>query len=162
MQLDLTETQSMMRAGIAGLLAREMSWERVRDTRDGGGIDDALWSSLAAAGWLSLPFADGVESSLLDAALLLAEVAKSGAVVPFLETIACSLVLAENAGDEQLDDLRRGVEAGTVTFAPAVGGAETAAVAGGVVSGVRRFVDFGQACTHHLVAAMEDGERCLF
>jgi alkylation response protein AidB-like acyl-CoA dehydrogenase len=162
MQLDLTETQSMMREGIAGLLARELSWERVRETRDGGGVDDALWSSLAAAGWLSLPFAGGVESPLLDASLLLAEVAKSGAIVPFLETIACSFVLAETAGDDQLDDVRRGVEAGTVTFAPAVAGAETAAVAAGVLSCVRRFVDFGQACTHHLVAATEDGEHLLF
>src|ERR1700704_6627116 len=126
MQLDLTETQGLMQAGIAGLLAREMSWERVRDTRGGGGVDDALWSSLAAAGWLSLPFADGYEVPLLDAALLLAEVAKSGAVVPFLETIACAFVLAENAGDGELDDLRQGVEAGTVTLAPAVAGVPTA------------------------------------
>src|SRR4051812_6982246 len=159
MQLELTDTQSLMREGIAGLLSRELSWERVRDTRDGG--DDALWHSLAAAGWLSLPFADGYDVALLDASLLLTEVAKSGAVVPFLETIACAFVVAEHA-DGALDDLCHGVEDGTVTFAPAVAGAETATVAGGAVSGVKRFVDFGPACTHHVISAVEDGEPGLF
>jgi alkylation response protein AidB-like acyl-CoA dehydrogenase len=80
--------------------------------------------------------------------------------VPFLETAACSFALADGDGD--LEELRRGVADGTVTLAPAVGRAETATVTDGVISGVKRFVDFGQVCTHHLVSAAEHGERRLF
>jgi len=162
MQLDLTETQDLMRDGVAGLLARELSWERVRETRDRGGVDDALWGTLAAAGWLSLPFADGEGWPLLDTALVLAEVARSGAVVPFLETAAGSFALADAADDGDVAELRRGVADGTVTLAPAVGRTETATVTDGALSGVKRFVDFGATSTHHVVSATEDGERRLF
>src|SRR4051794_12568766 len=114
MQLDLTETQDMMRRGVAGLLTGELSWERVRDTRDGGGVDNALWATLAAARWLARPLAAGADTDappLLATALVLAEVARSGAIVPFLETAACSFALAD--GDDDLDELRRGVAGGT-------------------------------------------------
>jgi alkylation response protein AidB-like acyl-CoA dehydrogenase len=123
-------------------------------------VDDALWRALADAGWLSLPFVDGVDTTLLEIALVLEEVAKSAAVVPFLETMACAVVVAEMGGCREFDEVRHGVENGTITLAAAVQG--TAAVRDGELSGVQRFVDYAQSSTHHLVAAEEEGERRLY
>ena len=101
MLLDLTETQDLMRSGSPACWLVSCRGRGAR-TRDGGGVDAALWRTLAAAGWRSLRFADDADDPpLLDTALVLAEVARSGAIVPFLETAACSFALAE--GDGELD-----------------------------------------------------------
>jgi alkylation response protein AidB-like acyl-CoA dehydrogenase len=161
MELELTPTQQLLTSSLAGLLAREMSYERVRRTQADGGADIALWKSLAEAGWLSLPFVDhDTEASLIDVALAVEEVAKTAAVVPYMETMACAFVLAE--GTDRAADLADAVQDGRLTLAPAMDRRSAATVQDGFLSGVKRFVDYGQVCTHHVVDAVEDGEPRLY
>jgi alkylation response protein AidB-like acyl-CoA dehydrogenase len=164
-KLGLSQTQEMISGSIREQLEHELSWERVRTVLADGGYDSPLWKRLAADGWLGIAFPEslgGGGADLLDVAVALEEVAKSAAVVPFAETMACVYALT-----------RRGSEAGQSALADAVlqgAGAVTPALADGAglrftdgaLQGAARYVDYGQSCTHHLVAGTVDGQEQLF
>ena len=168
MDATLSETQRLLRDSLRDYLRKEAPFNRVRELERAGGVDETLWAHLVDAGFLALPFAErhgGEGGELIDAAILLEELTRRAAIVPFLETLAAALAI-ERHGDEALaDEVVRGVIAGSVTLAPALpsGGADDAPrIGGGALIGDCRFVDYGADVTHHLVEAVADGERGLW
>ena len=168
MDATLSETQRLLRDSLRDYLRKEAPFDRVRELERTGGVDEALWAHLVDAGFLALPFAErhgGEGGELIDAAILLEELTRRAAIVPFLETLAAALAI-ERHGDEALaDEVVRGVIAGSVTLAsalPSGGDDDAPRIGGGALIGECRFVDYGADVTHHLVEAVADGERGLW
>ena len=169
MDLSLTETQEMLRRSIQQLLAKELTWDRVRDTQGPGAGDEALWKSLGAVGWTSLAFPEsmgGGGADLLDVAVAVEEVARSAAVVPLLETLAGSYAVSRFGDPAVGERLAADVREAAAAVAPAIGSPDVAeaepTVTDGRLSGTRRYVDYAGACDRHLVAATADGEPALY
>jgi 3-oxocholest-4-en-26-oyl-CoA dehydrogenase beta subunit len=156
--LGLSDTQEMIRDSMRQQLQREVSWERVSAVIAEGGHDDALWKRLAADGWLGFAFPEsmgGGGADLLDVAVALEEISKSAAVVPFAETMACVYTLTRRGTEDAQAALAEAVVENAGAVAPALAGPgdEITLSAEGAVSGSIRYVDYGPACTHHLVSA---------
>jgi alkylation response protein AidB-like acyl-CoA dehydrogenase len=167
--LSLSETHESIRASIRQQLQREMSWERVGAALASGQHDGPLWQRLSFDGWLGLAFpesAGGGGAELLDIAVALEELSRAAAVVPFAETMACAYTLTRAGTDEGRAALAAAIleNAGAVT--PAVGPQASSdglrSFSAGTLRGSARYVDYGSSCTHHLVAALEDGRERLF
>jgi len=161
MEIELSETQQLVRNSLRELLEREVPLQRVRELERVQGMDEALWSQLANLGWLGLPFSEafsGGGASITDLSVAVEEFARYAAPVPFAEVAACGLVL-ERFGEEAL--VRPVIDAitvGTEILVPAVLDASDSYLqppedtcSGGCFSGRRLFVDFGQSATRLLV-----------
>jgi alkylation response protein AidB-like acyl-CoA dehydrogenase len=164
-KLGLSQTQEMISASIRGQLEHEISWERVHAVLADGGYDSPLWKRLAADGWLGIGFPEslgGGGADLLDIAVAVEELAKSAAVVPFAETMACVYALTRRGNDAGQSALADAVlqDAGAVT--PALADGAGLRYTDGALQGTARYVDYGQSCTHHLVAGTLDGQEQLF
>jgi alkylation response protein AidB-like acyl-CoA dehydrogenase len=172
--LDPTETQRLLQEGLTALLRAEVPFDRIRTLERTGDWDRKLWSALAEQGWLGLPFGGGgagavVEGDdehggLVDLGLAVECLARRAAIVPILEVAVAGRTLAA-AGEEALVE---GVVAGDVVPVPAILEAsdcfDAVALAvddAGRLTGEKRFVDYGQHATHHLVAARMDGAPAL-
>src|SRR6185437_1735622 len=161
MEIELSETQQLVRSSLRELLEREAPLSRVRELERDRAMDGALWEQLAKLGWLGLPFSEarnGGGASITDLAVAIEELSRHAAVVPYAEVAACGLTL-ERFGQEALS--RRVIEAisaGTEVLVPAVLDASDSytempedARSGDHFSGRRLFVDFGQSATGFLV-----------
>jgi alkylation response protein AidB-like acyl-CoA dehydrogenase len=168
MNLDLSETQSLLQETVRAHLAEHVPLERVRRLEKDGASDEILWKGVAQQGWLGLA-AGGERGALVDVGLLVEEFARRAAIAPIAEVAAASRILDEHAQGEARTAWIAAVIAGDEVPVPAVleggRGAEiSAAVRGGRLSGRKTFVDYAQAATHHLVAARADagGEPALY
>ena len=171
MDIALTETQSLLRDAIRDYLQKEVPFDRIRQLEADGGYDRELWSYLAGSGFLGLPFPEalgGGGGELTDLAVLLEELTRRAAVIPFMETMAAAVTIQRHAGTALGRELLAGVIAGTTTISPAVLEAGDsweqcdATVSGGRLTGVKCFVDYGQVVTHHLVTAKEGGRANVY
>lgn len=171
METTLTETQSLLRDAIRDYLQKEVSFDRIRQLERDGGYDNDLWQYLATAGFLGLPFPEdlgGGGGELTDLAVLLEELTRRATVTPFMETMASAVTVQRFADAGLAAEVVSGVASGTVTIAPAIlegddiFGSVALGVSAGTLSGTKRFVDYGQAVTHHLVAANENGAGGLY
>ncbi|MGE5595008.1 MAG: acyl-CoA dehydrogenase family protein [Hyphomicrobiales bacterium] len=159
MQIHLNETQRLLRDSLRDLLERELPFDRVRELERSGEWDASLWATLRSSGWLALPFpreSGGEGGSLVETAVLIEELARRAALVPFVETVASALVLAPGHPEA----VRR-VIAGEATIAPALFGADDsprtgAEVVGGKLSGEKQSVDYPAASLHLISARMHD------
>ena len=159
MDLSLSETQEMLRDSISQLLRREMSWERVRESQSTGYGDEPLWKTLSSAGWVTLAFPDslgGGGADLLDIAVATEEIAKSAAVVPFVETMSATYAVVQAGTSLACERLATEVRDSAAGVTAALG-PDDAFVVDGLLTGTKRYVDYGQACACHLVAATENG-----
>ncbi len=78
MDFDLTEQQTLLRQGLRALLKREVTPEYVRACDDEERFPNALYQSLAEAGWLGLPIPEaygGTGSNCMDLTVFLEELA---------------------------------------------------------------------------------------
>ncbi len=167
MDIALTETQSLLRDAIRDYLQKEVPFSRVRELEKDGGWDQDLWGYLQSAGFLGLPFPEALggegEGELTDLAVLLEELTRRAVVIPFLETMACALAIQRHGDPLMAGELVAGVVAGTLTLAPAIlehsDNFDDVKVEArdGQITGQKRWVDYGQHVSHHLVAAV-DGE----
>lgn len=162
MNLELTETQSLLRDTVRAWLTSELPYERIRELEKEGGCDRVLWKAMAEQGWLGLPFSEargGDGGSLVDVGLLVEELARHAAIVPVLEVAAAGWVL-ERHGEGQ-GALVEGVIAGDFLPVPAIWegrgcqGAIETVWKEGALHGRKSFVDYGHFATHHLVAATD-------
>ncbi len=169
MNLDPTETQSLLQETVRGFLERELPTERLRALEREGKLDTELWGSILGHGWLALPFAEeqgGGGGSLVDAGMLAFELARRAAIVPVLEVVAAGRVL-EAFGGEPGREIVRAAIAGDALPVPALveagGRGEELALTfeGGCLRGEKLHVDYGHFATHHLVSARADGEPAL-
>ena len=170
MNLDFDPTQEMLRDTVREYLRAEVPLDRIRELEREGRWDESLWKALCGQGWLGLPFAEshgGGGGSLVDAGVLVEELARRAAIVPIVEAIACGVALAREAPCASTDQLIAGLLAGSVVPAPALLEASddfakvALEISGGRLRGEKRFVDYGQFATHHLVAVRDRGELAL-
>jgi alkylation response protein AidB-like acyl-CoA dehydrogenase len=169
--LDLDPTQTLLRDTVRDYLAAEVPFDRIRELDREQRWDEALWKGMARQGWLGLPFPEslgGAGGSLVDAGLLIEELAQRAAVVPLLEGLTAGLVCARNASSGRAGEVVASLLDGGAVPVPAllersdtIGKVELE-VSGGVLCGEKLFVDYGQFATHHLVAARDGGEPALF
>jgi alkylation response protein AidB-like acyl-CoA dehydrogenase len=169
MNLDLTETQSLLQETVVGYLEEKVSFDQIRNLESENGWDHALWLELCEQDWIGLPFAEangGGGGSLIDVGLLVESCARRAVVVPILEVVVAGRVL-ESAGPDQ-KPLLSGVLSGGVIPVPALLEAgdhfDTVELRlrSGKLDGEKAFVDYGQFATHHIVAARENGDVGLF
>src|SRR5262245_31909413 len=168
MNLDLDPTQQLLRDTVREFLRSGVPLDRIRELEREQRWDEGLWKALCAQGWLGLPFAEsngGGGGSLVDAGVLVEEFARRAAIVPIAEVLACGGALERFAGGDGEPIGAR--IAGSAVPVPAVLESEddyarvALALDGGRLRGEKRFVDYGQFATHHLVVAREGAERVL-
>jgi alkylation response protein AidB-like acyl-CoA dehydrogenase len=166
MNLDLDDTQELLRDTVREFLRAEVPLDRIRELERTDQWDETLWKAVRDQGWLALPFAEargGGEGSLVDVGLLVEEFARRAAIVPIAEALACGVALARSAPGTRSDALVEAILDGSVVPTPAHLEADDAlgrfsmALSGGRIRGEKRFVDYGQFATHHLVA-VNDGD----
>jgi alkylation response protein AidB-like acyl-CoA dehydrogenase len=170
MNLDLDPTQELLRDTVRAFLRSSVPLDRIRALEREQRWDETLWKALCGQGWLGLPFAEvhgGGGGSLVDAGVLVEELARRAAIVPLVESIACGVALERAAPGAASDALVAGLLSGSVVPVPAVLEASddfarvALELAGGRLRGEKYFVDYGQFATHHLVAARDRGELAL-
>jgi len=163
--LDPTETQTLLRETLRGYLERELPFDRIRALEREGASDVALWKEMAAHGWLGLAFAEshgGGGGSLVDAGILAFELARRAAIVPILELVVAGRALQDWGGQLGAGLLRQAI-AGDALPVPALLEASdrfdavSLELRGGRLRGEKAYVDYGHLATHHLVSAQIDG-----
>jgi len=172
MNLDLDETQELLKNSVRDYLQRELPFDRIRELERAGAADATLWKGIAEQGWLELIFSEargGAGASLVEVGIFVEELARRAAIVPILEVAAAGRTLERFAPAEVVDELVPGVLAGTAVPVPALleatdreGEVALAVGADGRVSGEKTFVDYGQWATHHLVSARDGQGPGLF
>jgi alkylation response protein AidB-like acyl-CoA dehydrogenase len=94
MNLDLDETQELLRDTVREYLEAQVPFDRIRELERERRWDEALWKDVIHQGWLGLPFpedAGGGGGRLVDAGLLLEEFARRAAIVPLAEVLVAGL-----------------------------------------------------------------------
>jgi alkylation response protein AidB-like acyl-CoA dehydrogenase len=172
MNLDLTETQTLLQQTVREYLEKELPFDRIREIDRAQSWDEALWTSICEQGWLGLPFPEelgGGAGSLIDVGILVEEFTRRAAVIPLVEVLAAGLTLGRFAEDARSNALLEEVLAGTLRPVPALleasdrfGDIRLERGADGQLHGEKSFVDYGQFATHHLVAAREGGELGIY
>jgi len=169
--LEATETQVLLRDTVRDYLAREVPLDRIRQLEREQGWDETLWKALRDQGWLGLPFSEaagGGGGSLLDVGVLVEEFARRAAIAPLMEALACGIALDRFAPGPAAEALVAGLLDGSVLPVPALleaddcFGSVALAAKRGRLDGEKRFVDYGQFASHHLVLARDAGEVALF
>jgi len=170
MNLDLDPTQELLRDTVREFLRSEVPLDRIRLLEREQHWDETLWKALCDQGWLGLPFAEargGGGGSLVDVGVLVEEFARRAAIVPLVEALACGIALERHAPGAPTDALVSGTLAGSIVPVPAILEADDSfarvslALEGGRLRGEKRFVDYGQFASHHLVAARDGNESVL-
>ena len=171
MDLALTETQQLVRDSVRDYLVREVPFDRVREVERSGDFDRELWKGLQQLGWLGLPFPEdvgGSGGSRADLAVLIEELSKRAVIIPMLETMVAALVIHQFGKGKPSREILSAVLSGEAIVVPAILEQSDKfddiqmKVRNRKLRGEKYFVDYGQAATHHLVAAVEGGDVGLF
>ena len=170
MDLALDETQQMLKNSARDFLSRECQPEVVRAMeKDERGYSTELWDQMVTLGWTGLPFPEehgGTAASFLDLAVLVEEIGRAMAPVPFLSTVVLGGLTVMEAGDDEqrrqiLPDICRGQAILTLAVLEeqasySAGGIRMQAEArdaGFVLNGTKMFVPDGQVADLMIVAA---------
>jgi alkylation response protein AidB-like acyl-CoA dehydrogenase len=167
--LDLDPTQELLRDTVREYLRAEVPLDRVRSLEREGHWDEALWKGVCEQGWLALPFAEsrGGSGSLVDAGILVEELARRAAIVPLMEVLACGAALERYAAGTRTEAVLEELLEGRILPVPAVleaaddFGRIALSLENGRLSGEKRFVDYGQFASRHLVAVRDGGAPAL-
>lgn len=170
MDLSLDTTQTLLRDAVRGYLEAELPFERIRQLERERRSDDVLWKALCAQGWLGVPLPEawgGGDGTLVEAGLVVEELARRAAIVPAAEVLASLLALARCGEGERAAELARDALAGSaLPVAALLEGDDPRqvklALAGGRLTGEKRFVDYAEQATHHLVSARDGDGLALF
>jgi 3-oxocholest-4-en-26-oyl-CoA dehydrogenase beta subunit len=168
MDMQLNETQQMLKTSAREFLAESAPLKQVREMRAmPAGFSPALWREMGSLGWLGLAFpeaAGGSEMPFLDLCLLIEELGHACVPSPFVDAIAgAGLVLAAAGGGLSRQVLAK-VATGDALVAPAFYGAEDdegcrtlpsarCSETGYVLEGTHLFVPYGGYATHFLCLA---------
>ena len=171
MDITLNETQTLLRESMRDYLQKEVDFNRIRRLERDGGYDTELWRYLQSSGFLGLPFPEelgGDGGELTDLAVLLEELTRRAVIIPFLETMSCAIAIQRRGEPAVGAEIVAAVMNGSMTLAPAILEENDSfdeiaiSVVDGKLSGQKRFVDYGQHVTHHLVAARDADGLGLF
>jgi alkylation response protein AidB-like acyl-CoA dehydrogenase len=114
--LDLSEDQRAVLAGVDALLARHAGAARAAELAAKGAYDDALDAALAEAGFAEIAL--GEETGALEAVLVSERVAKAAGGVAFAASALVAPLVAERALPGPVA-LARADDSGPIRFAPA-------------------------------------------
>ncbi len=154
MDFDFSVEQYTLRDEARRFLEQQCPTAHVREfLEDPAGWSRPLWKQMADLGWMGLPFPEevgGLGLGFLDLVLLLGELGRAVAPVPFLSSIAqAGQVLLRHGSAEQrarwLPGIASGERIATLAVAEAAGsysdvGIETRAGADGALTGEKRYV----------------------
>ncbi|HJT38438.1 MAG TPA: acyl-CoA dehydrogenase family protein [Actinomycetota bacterium] len=106
MDFDFSAEQYGLRDEARRFLERQCPVSHVREfLEDPSGWSRDLWKQMADLGWMALPFPEqygGLGQSFLDLVLLLGELGRALAPVPFLSSVAwCGQIILAHGNDEQ-------------------------------------------------------------
>ncbi len=122
MDFTLTDDQEALRDGARELLDGLAASSSVRAVVErGGGVDAALWTAMLEQGWtgVALPEAHGgLGLGTVDVAVLLEEVGRHAAPVPFASTVLGLDALAAAGADQRVDAVLAGAERVCVAWSP--------------------------------------------
>jgi alkylation response protein AidB-like acyl-CoA dehydrogenase len=163
MNLDLNDTQTLLRDTIRAYLTNEISFDRIRELEKQKEWDAALWKTTCEQGWIALPFSEadgGAAGSLTDVGLMVEEFARRAAIVPVAEVMACAWLLEQQVDDAISAPLVEGIISGEVRLVAAESVDVT--IGDGRVDGLAPFIDYGAQATHHvLIVGTEASEQVL-
>jgi alkylation response protein AidB-like acyl-CoA dehydrogenase len=134
MQLNLSESQLLLRDTVARLFAEESTSARVRAAESSGGFDRTLWDVVVSLGLIGMRAAASVDggSSLFDAALATEEAGRHLASIPLVEAIVAAALLQRAGADPALIKRATTGEVATLALKPIVSGQRQLVPAGGV------------------------------
>ncbi len=136
------------------------------------GFSSELWQGMAELGWMAVVVPsdyDGLESSLMELAVLFEEMGRAAMPSPFLETVTATFGFLEAGNEEQKQTYLPRIAAGELVLALAIEEPEVnydpsriAARAerkgdAYVLSGVKRFVHYATVADQLIVAARTSG-----
>ncbi len=163
MNPDFTETQGLLQHSIRQYLEAEVGFARIRELEEKREPDQKLWSGMVSQGWLGIALPEAVgggDAGLVEAGILVHELARRAAIVPAVEVMASAVLLARHAKSDE-SALLKAIVDGRAIVAPALLEAEddfarTAAVVDGAgkLRGEKHYVDYADFATHHLVSAV--------
>jgi alkylation response protein AidB-like acyl-CoA dehydrogenase len=172
MELTLDPTQTLLRDSVRAYLQAELPFERVRALERENRADEQLWKAIVAQGWLgaALPEAwGGAGGTLVEAGLVLEELARRAAIVPAAEALACLIALSRGGASDAAAAFCGDVLAGNAVVVPALlegddasARTQQAIAADGTLRGEKRYVDYAQGASHHLVSARDAAGPALF
>ncbi|MBT8192804.1 MAG: acyl-CoA/acyl-ACP dehydrogenase [Acidimicrobiia bacterium] len=178
MDFTYSEEQEMLREGARRFLADKSPLDRVREiveTTDG--YDAELWGAIGEQGWTAMHIPEhygGAGFSYAETAILLHEMGRVLAPVPFLSSLLAAEAILAGGDDAQkaewLPKLASGEIIGTVAVAEPAGDWDEASVAvaasrdgdGFSLTGTKSFVTAGHVADLLVVAARLEGEVALF
>jgi alkylation response protein AidB-like acyl-CoA dehydrogenase len=136
------------------------------------GFSPELWKGMAELGWMGVTIPSeygGLESSLLELAVLLEEVGRAAMSGPLLETVTAALCILESGTAEQKSSLLPSIAQGELVLSLAIAEPEVnydpsmisaRATREGdryLIEGTKRFVPYATAADQLLVAARTSG-----
>ena len=158
MDFSFDEVQEDLRALARRILDEHATPARLKELEAGTDrVDRDLWSAFASADLLgvALPEPHGGGYGLMEAAVVLEEVGRRVAPIPFLATVVLgAMPVAELGTDEQRERLLPGVVAGTTFLTAALQGSATAE--GGRLTGTFDAVPWGLLADEVVVAVGDD------
>jgi alkylation response protein AidB-like acyl-CoA dehydrogenase len=175
MELEFTEEQEELRAGVRAMLERECPMSLVRSVVEDGESADGLWKQMVELGWPALTIAEehgGIGLGAVELAVVVEELGRVVAPGPFMSTVSQFAPLVREAGSpEQQTRFLGGVAEGSLTGALALTEATTALDPGGIhatatragdgwqLSGEKRFVLGGVDADEIAVVARVEGSE---
>jgi len=176
MDLDFSEAQYELAAEARRFLEKQCTPAHVREhIDDPAAWSRALWKQMADLGWMGLPFAEehgGLGMGFLDIVLLLGELGRSLAPVPYFSSVAQAGTAIDRAGSDAqrarwLPGIASGDRIGAFAYADEHGFSDVsmeAARDGDIwrLSGIKRVVLDAPAADLFVVAANADGAERLF
>ncbi|MEZ4356351.1 MAG: acyl-CoA dehydrogenase family protein [Myxococcota bacterium] len=163
MNPDFTETQGLLQHSIRQYVEAEVGFAHIRELEEKRQPDQKLWAGMVAQGWLGIPLPEAVgggDAGLVEAGILVHELARRAAIVPAAEVLTSAVLLSRHAtGDES--DLLKAIVDGRAIVVPALleadddfGSTRAAVDREGSLSGEKHYVDYADFATHHLVSAV--------
>jgi acyl-CoA dehydrogenase len=133
MDFELDDDQKALSELAARILAERATAERIRAVETeaaagGDGVDHELWSDLASAGLVAAPLSEeagGAGMGLIGACVVLEEVGRRVAPVPYLEGVLSALALERFGGADHTGQVAS-IAAGSSIVAPALIEAQSA------------------------------------
>lgn len=172
MDFDFNEDQELLKRTAREFLTAECPTRLVREVEQGSGFSPELWEKMAGLGWIGLPVEEdlgGSGAGFLEMGLLVEQMGRALAPVPFISTALCEYALIDGGNAEQKKRYLPRMAAGKLIMTPALNDTtlsfhpssiECAAAKKGdgyAIRGEKLLVPYGAIAEAYLVATRTGG-----